>query len=200
MWTIVSYSTSSCKISLSWDKILFVLSAKILIAHCGKISNFPQCVTEEKSFWFFSSFLICLKGSSGCPLLEKMPHRKWHSRCFFFVCCYIFSKPSKFLILEDLFTPKNFPYHSILQRHEVSMHYSASSLTCAQTGFSMLKSLLLGYSKEGILNLVKKADFRIFNRPIHIPLGFRAVLISYVTLAKVQFYFAAHSDTILIFT
>ena len=56
------------------------------------------------------------------------------------------------------------------------------------------------YSKEGILNLVKKADFRIFNRPIHIPLGFRAVLISYVTLAKVQFYFAAHSDTILIFT
>ena len=40
------------------------------------------------------------------------------------------------------------------------------------------------YSKEGILNLVKKADFRIFNRPIHIPLGFRAVLISYVTLAK----------------
>ena len=50
------------------------------------------------------------------------------------------------------------------------------------------------YSKEGILNLVKKADFRIFNRPIHIPLGFRAVLISYVTLAKVQFYFAANSD------
>ena len=40
------------------------------------------------------------------------------------------------------------------------------------------------------MNLVKKADFRIFNRPIHIPLGFRAVLISYVTLAKVQFNFA----------
>ena len=68
-----------------------------------------------------------------------------------------------------------------------------ASLTCAQTGFSKIALKLVALLfKRGICsrNLSRKPILESSIGLKHIPLGFRAVLISQVTLAKVQFYFA----------
>ena len=79
----------------------------------------------------------------------------------------------------NLFTPKNFPYHSILRRHEVSMHYSFHYV-CVQSWHEKLSDR---FSKQDAYRLLKRS-FGIFelwaptkeSRTTHISIGLNTYL------------------------